>query len=474
MKVSEQLRKSILQAAIQGKLTEQLESDGSAYDLLEEIRAKKEQLIKDKKIKKEKPLAPITDEEIPFDIPENWEWVTLQEIYHPLVMNDGDWILSNDMVDKGEVKLIQLGNIGNGKYLEKGYKYLTKNKFDDLKCKEIYPGYLLFNRIVGGGVYACIIPENIDGKLITSVDALWIAPTKKTNIRYIMYLLLSGYIQSVIDEKKAGSTRLRISKGNLINIPIPLPPLSEQQRIVEKIEELLPELELLKEQEDAGLKADIELPERLRKSLIQAAMQGKLTEQLESDGTAFDLLEEIRAEKAQLIKDKKIKKEKLLPPISEEDIPFDIPENWEWVRLGEVSYNLSSRQHQIKSSEVNKEGLHPVISQSATFIDGFSNQTDKLLKADYPILIFGDHSKTIKYIDFDFIVGADGTKLIRPLITPMFLYYVINYLLIGMETKNYGRHFNLLSNQLFPVPPLSEQQRIVEKLDLLLDEVMNI
>ena len=215
----------------------------------------------------------------------------------------------------------------------------------------------------------------------------------------------------------------------------------------------------------------MKVSEQLRKSILQAAIQGKLTEQHESDGSAYDLLQEIRSEKEQLIKDKRIKKEKPLAPITEEEIPFDIPENWEWVRLDDVSYGISPKKHQIKSSEVIKKGNYPVVSQSATFIDGYSNEVGKLLELKSPIIVFGDHSKTVKFVNFNFIVGADGTKLIQPMIEEKFMYYVILYLLIGMETKNYGRHFSLLRKDCFPLPPLTEQKRIVERLDSLMFEI---
>ena len=233
------LKRKLIEAAIQGKLTEQLPEDGTAEELFVQIQAEKQAQIKAKKIKKEKLLPPINEDEVPFEVPKNWIWCKLKDITSNKTLNDGDWVLSKDMVEDGPVKLIQLGNIGDLEYRNKNMKYLTEEKFNLLHGKQIYPGYLLINRMVSDRMFVCILPK-IEGILITAVDVCWIAPQNKFyEIKYLMYMLASSTLQKEVKALGYGVTRFRISKLNLINIHFPLPPLAEQKRIVAKLDELL-------------------------------------------------------------------------------------------------------------------------------------------------------------------------------------------------------------------------------------------
>ena len=242
------LKDKILQLAIQGKLVPQNENDEPASVLLERIKKEKEQLVKDKIIKKEKILQNITEEEKDFDLPNGWEWCRLCDITHSLTLNDGDWILSKDMNEKGSVKLIQLGSIGDGKYIDKGFKNITEDTFLDLKCREIEEGDILINRLLGKKMLACILPK-IEGKKITSVDTCFIKPNRCIyNEKFILYLVLSKYFQCKVYDRVAGTTRQRISKGNLITILFPLPPLEEQKRIVAKVDTIMNYLDILEKE----------------------------------------------------------------------------------------------------------------------------------------------------------------------------------------------------------------------------------
>ena len=193
---------------------------------------------------------------------------------------------------------------------------------------------------------------------------------------------------------------------------IPLPPFAEQQRIVERLEDILPEIEKLQKDETKLEALQKSFPKKMKDSILQSAIQGRLTEQLKSDGDARDLVRSIEKEKGRLVKEGKIKKEKPLRETMEGEIPFDIPENWCWVRVSEVSYLIPTKKHQILEKEIMPKGKFPVISQSKKYIEGFSDSSDKILKNPGELVVFGDHSKTLKYITFDFIVGADGTKIL--------------------------------------------------------------
>ena len=211
----------------------------------------------------------------------------------------------------------------------------------------------------------------------------------------------------------------------------------------------------------------------LKNSILQLAIQGKLVEQREEEGTAKELLEKIEAEKKQLIKEKVIKRQKNLPEVTEEEIDFEIPQSWEWTRLEAITYSIGNKSNQIKQSEMLQEGRYPVVSQSMNRIEGYSNEENKLLMIKpLSVIVFGDHSKTLKLIDFDFIIGADGTKIMVPIsIDPKYFYYVLNYNVINMRDRGYSRHFQFLKERLIPLPPLEEQKRIVAKIEELMPYV---
>ena len=240
------IKSKILDLAIQGKLVPQNPEDEPASVLLERIRAEKEELIKAGKIKRDKKESTIfkgDDNSYYQDIPDNWSVSSLSEISTDTLLNDGDWILSDNMVPLGEIKLIQLGSVGFLKYIDKGFKYLTSEMFTKLNCTEIHSGYLLINRIVSDKMCACILPK-IEGKKITTVDTCWIAPNSKWyDLKYILYAISSPQFQSLVMLKSSGTTRKRISKLNLINLPLSLPPLAEQKRIVEAIETIFAHLD---------------------------------------------------------------------------------------------------------------------------------------------------------------------------------------------------------------------------------------
>lgn len=245
------IKSKILDLAIHGKLVPQDPNDEPASVLLERIRAEKEELIKQGKIKRDKKESVIfkgDDNSYYQDLPQNWQVSTLREVTTPLTLNDGDWILSENMTDNGEVKLLQLGSIGNMSYIDKGFKYLTKDTFDELSCTEIFAGYLIINRIISDKMCCCIVPD-IDGTIITTVDTCWIAPSETSyDIKFLMYQLASPSFQSAVLLKATGTTRKRISKNNLIDLHLLLPPLAEQRRIVHTIEALFAQIDKISEQ----------------------------------------------------------------------------------------------------------------------------------------------------------------------------------------------------------------------------------
>ena len=212
----------------------------------------------------------------------------------------------------------------------------------------------------------------------------------------------------------------------------------------------------------------------LRQKLVDMALRGLLVEQRPEDGNATDLLEQIRAEKAALIKIGKIKKEKPLPEIKEAEKPFAIPDSWCWVRLGECTHLVGYSDNRVLEKDIHKSGAYPVISQGEKFIDGFSDEIVKVVK-QLPLVLFGDHTKNVKYIDFPFIVGAEGVKLHSCIaVCSKYIYFWMLGTAAKLRNLGYARHYSLLKKVPIPLPPLAEQKRIVTALEAYLKLVDTI
>lgn len=394
----------------------------------------------------------------------DWDNVSLSDITTPDYLNDGDWILSEDMVAYGDVKLIQLGSIGDNVFKQKNFKFITSQRFEELKCSEIRPGYLLINRLVNGDMMlSCLVP-NIEGKLITSVDACWIAPNNNIyNLTYIMYAISSTQFQKKVKELGRGVTRFRISKKNLISISFPFPPLEEQKRIVAKLDEIFAELDKI----DKKQTRLATIQEKMEAKILKLAIQGKLVEQRPEEGTGEELFKLIQKEKQELIKQGKIKKEKSLPVIEDDEIPFEIPSTWKWVRLGEIIQIKSGEM--LTSSEM-KNGLIPVYGGN-----GVAGYHDKWLVDEETIVIgrvgfyCGSVHITEKYAwitDNAFI-----THYSKSYINQKYLAFILKQMNLG--GKNNGVAQPVVSGKkiypmFFPLPPLEEQKRIVAKIEKLL------
>ncbi len=206
---------------------------------------------------------------------------------------------------------------------------------------------------------------------------------------------------------------------------------------------------------------------RFRRYILDLAVRGKLVEQIASDGSALSLIESINARKKDLVAKGVISKSEL--KLDQETVgpPFQLPKSWKWIGATYPTYTLSDRGKKILTKDVLEEGKYPVVDQGKVFIRGFCNDRDKVIHVREPLIIFGDHTRETKLIDFDFVVGADGVKLLQPIcIHPVYYYKALQWL--PLDTRGYGRHFKLLRASLIPLPPLAEQKRIVAKVDELM------
>ncbi len=334
----QELKNSILQLAIQGKLVEQCPEEGTAQELYAQIQAEKQRLIKEGKFKNKKKIEPITDEVIPFDIPDSWLWVRFGNLVNYSMGktppraeqewwgNDVPWVSIADMPESGHI----------GKTKECVSLAAIPHKFGG---KISRAGTLLMSFKLTVGRVSILDIDAVHNEAIISIYPF--ADDDEIEKEYLFHVLP---VVSQLGESKNAIKGKTLNDTSISNLFVPLPPLAEQKRIVAKIEELLP---LVDRYEQAWSKLEDfnrRFPEDMKKSILQQAIQGKLVEQRPEEGTAQKLYAQIQAEKQRLIKAGKLKKEKPLPEITEDEKPFEIPNGWMWVRLGMIVSVLGGKR----------------------------------------------------------------------------------------------------------------------------------
>ncbi|EDT4802695.1 restriction endonuclease subunit S, partial [Salmonella enterica subsp. enterica serovar Thompson] len=365
------LRELILELAVRGKLVPQDPNDKPASVLLERIATEKAELVKQGKIKKQKPLPEISEEEKPFELPAGWEWARLNELA-PMGIIDGDWIESKDQDPSGAYRLIQLADVGVGDFKDKSDRYINTSTFHRLNCHQLMEGDILIARLPNPIGRACIFPK-LSQSAITVVDIATMRPSGNYSAEYIISAINSLTFRQQVESFGKGATRFRIATGHLKTLLLPIPPVQEQYSIFKKIKELMSLCDQLEQYSLTSLDAHQQLVETLlttltdsqnadelaenwarisehfdtlfttevsidalKQTILQLAVMGKLVPQDPNDEPASELLKRIAQEKAQLVKDGKMKKQKPLPPISDEEKPFELPSGWEWCLFEDV------------------------------------------------------------------------------------------------------------------------------------------
>jgi len=477
----EQLKASILQYAIQGKLVEQRVEEGTGEELYQQIQAEKQRLIQEKKIKKEKPLAEISEDEVPFDIPESWKWVK--------VGNVGSWSSgatpsrTNPAYYGGIIPWLKTGDLNDG-FIKKIPEFITDWALEKTSVRLNPVGSVLM------AMYGATIGKLgiLDISATTNQACCACIPYEGIHNKYLFYYLMSMR-RSYIGMAEGGA-QPNISKEKIVNSLIPLPPLAEQKRIVAKIEELLPLIGRYAVAYEKLEQFNAKFPEDMKKSILQYAIQGKLVEQRAEEGTGEELYQQIQAEKQHLIAEKKIKKEKPLPEIAENEIPFDIPESWKWVRLNNIAESIVDCPHSTPKY-LDMETEYCTIDTNC--IDGKGDITKwRYVDADtYTARIarLTPQKDDIVYTREGSICRAailpEGPKvclgqrvmLIRSA-NGVFPQFIRRLLMSPMvirklteQQKGIGaKHVNVsdVCNLILPLPPLAEQERIVAKLEEIL------
>lgn len=477
---AQDLKNSILQRAIEGKLVPQRKEEGTAKELLAEIRAEKARLVKEKKIKKSKPLPEITDDEKPFDIPDSWEWVRLGDI-GALVRGSG--IKRSETTDEGKpcVRYGELYTTYRTRF-SAVMSHTSEEVFN--KSKKVHKNDILM-ALTGENKWDIALAVVYEGEEEIAMGGdmtKW--EYHGMNPIYLTMVINSPYGIACKRNMATGDIIVHISNNKLSEIALPIPPLAEQCRIVAKIEELQPDIDAYDKAQTKLQAIEQHFPNDMKKSLLQYAIEGKLVPQRKEEGTAKDLLAEIRAEKARLIKEKKIKKTKTLPAITDDEKLFDIPDSWEWLRLGDIATIVTGGTPS-KSQPLYYGGEFP-------FYKPVDIQDNKYLNTPKEFLSTKGKEKA-KFIPKGSIavncIGNIGKSAIFPhdgttnqqinsicyYIYPNYLYWFCQSIIFISQLKKVSSMTTIpivnkskVEQCMIPLPPLAEQHRIVAKLEELL------
>ena len=521
-----ELRSLVLGLAVRGKLVPQMADDEPASVLLERIEAGKAKLVKESKLKKQKELPVIEKEEIPFEIPDSWVWCRLMT----LAIKTGAGKTptgGREVYQEVGIPFLRSQNVWNEGLDLVGVARISESIHESMINTEVKSKDLLMN-ITGASIGRCCIVDDIFETGNVSQHVCIIRLYDQELVHFIHKMLISEMIWSQVMDKQVGISREGLSKQKVDEFIIPLPPLAEQKRIVDKIETLFGQIDELESQLDAkatldehlhiGISQDIQSAstqeeskatwniithnfdtlfhtpssiDTLKKHILSEAVRGRLIPQNPDDEPASVLLERIKAEKAKLVKEGKIKKQKPLPKIEEDEIPFEIPENWAWCRLGEVMYSINgdrgknypNREEYVESGipwintgHITSNGTLDVQSMNYITEEKFNSlRSGKIEINDLVYCLRGATFGKTAYVE-PFKIGAIASSLmIIRAINPIHIHYLYRYLISDFSKRqlkmydNGSAQPNLASSSvnlyLFPLPPLAEKKRIVSKIE---------
>ena len=468
----EQLKASILQYAVEGKLVKQDPNDEPASELLKKIENEKDQLIEEGKIKKSRKLPAITDEGKPFDIPDNWEWARLEDIS---TFMSGFAYKSRFYVKSASNQVIRLGNVKNDHLILDNKQVFIDDKYaNETNAYKIREGNILFTmtgtRKKRDYFFTLLVNKKDVSKrnLYLNQRVGCLNHIFSVNKKWLNYILKS---QTILDEVFINETGTanqgNIGSAKTMRIVLPIPPLEEQKRIVAKIEKLMPLVDEYAESYNRLQKIDNEFEDKLKQSVLHYAMEGKLVKQNPNDEPASELVKASSMEKSH-------------------NESYKIPSSWEWVRLGSGVKFINGRAYK-KTELLTDSNLTPVLRVGNLFTNSSWYYSDLKLDED-------------KYIDNGDLIYAWSASfgpriwngghvmyhyhiwkiVIKKSIDKKFLYYFLSdpHNVLG-ETKLHGstmKHVTKTNMEKlpFPLPPLEEQRRIVTKIKKIKDSISSL
>ena len=531
-----QLKNSILQWAIQGKLVPQDPNDEPASVLLERIRAEKAKLIKEKKIKKDKNESIIyrgednsyyekflatgevkcIDEEIPFEIPQGWEWERIGNVFFVTKLAGFEYtkfFTKEALSASNPIPIVRAQNVRMGFFEENKNEAISEMLSNQLERSALNKKCLLMTFIGAGIGDTCIFPAERKNHLAPNVAK--IEPLDDSiSLDYAVFALMSPCGQRGVNAIKKSTAQPSLSMETIRKLLIPIPPLKEQKCISLKLSEALPLVEKYSKVQEEQNQLNVEIQYLLKKSILQEAIQGKLVPQIAEEGTAQELLEQIKTEKEKLVKDGKLKKSALTDSVIfkgddnkyfekngntemniTDEIPFEIPDSWSWVRLNDICSYIQ-RGKSPKYSLIKK---YPVVAQKCNQWSGFSIDKAQFIDPDTlssygeeRILQDGDlmwnstglgtlgrmaiYCSTLN--PYELAVADSHVTVIRAMkkfVLPQYLYYYFtsNTVQSVIEDKSDGSTKQkelataTVKTYLVPIPPLMEQSRIISKIEQL-------
>ena len=475
MKLAEDLKKAVLQAAMQGKLTKQLETDSSVDELLKKIAEEKEKLIEEGKIRKEKPVPHLDIENLSFELPSSWKWVQMNDVFYKIT----DGTHKTPKYTSTGIPFVSVKNCSSGVLDLSNTKFISEKEHNELysRCNP-EKGDLLITKVGTTGV-----PVKIDTDIVFDLFvsvALLKFSHNLLNIDYLYYALQSPDVYEQVKLNTKGIGNKNWVLDDIKATVFPLPPIEEQQRIVEKLNQILPIIDEYGKEEYELIALCQNFPEEMKKSVLQAAMQGKLTKQLETDSSVDEMISSIQYE---------TRLENSSEKLILEAMDFPLPDNWRFIKLNEIvrfvdyrgktPHKINNGVFLITASNI-KQGFmdysrKEYISEEE-YLDrmsrGVTRKGDLLFTTEAPmgnasicnldktscgqrIITFqkyNDHSINLEYLMFCILSPDFQTELLDN----------------ATGTTAKGIKGKKLKHLLLPLPPIEEQQRIVEKLNTIL------
>ena len=513
----QKLRELILQMAVRGKLVPQDKNEEPASILLANIKAEKERLVKEKKIRKSDPLPPVADDETPFELPQGWTWVRLDDVCSYIQRGKGP-----DYVEKSDYPVISQKCIQwNGLQIDRA-RFISPSSIEKYSEERFLSnGDLLWNSTGTGTIGRMSLYQQTNNtfKVVVADSHVTVLRPLLICSKYLLFWIASPIVQNEIEGISSGSTnQIELSTSTVKSHIAPLPPLAEQHRIVTKIDQLmylcdeleakqkkkhlklsrlnnsaLNQLTSTREKDDFTaawhlVRDNFDLlyttPEtiaKLRQAVLQLAVQGRLLPQDKNDEPASVLLAKIKAEKERLVKEKKIRKSDPLPPIKADEVPYELPKGWEWARfvdVANIASNLVKPEAYLKHPHVAPDNIE---KQTGKLLPCRTVQEDGVTSSKHLFcsgqIIYSKIRPNLSkatIVDFGGLCSADMYPIDPFISTRYLLHYMLSSTFLGMAVKNDTRVAMPKINQeelnriLVPVCPLVEQHRIVTKVDQLM------